>query len=189
MAVILNQLGIHYVVAPDSRHGSSVPVQLFLRAWVEPVRTPVGPLGLFRMPDEMATPDSGPFAPGRRYDDIEERIKYTGSWLHDLQFPESSGQSITYSETPGNEFRIAFTGSAITYVFTEAVNRGIAEVKLDGRAPVRINQYSPQTQWQSTRRFAGLGPGIHTLDVRVSGEKDTRSAGAFVDLDPFEVEP
>jgi hypothetical protein len=86
-------------------------------------------------------------------------------------------------------FRIAFNGRAITYMFAEAVNRGIAEVSIDGRPQARINQYSPQTQWQSSRRFGGLGPGAHTLEVRVSGEKDPRSAGIFVDLDAFDVEP
>lgn len=189
VALILNGLGIHYVVAPVSRIANRVPVQLFLRLWLDPVREPVGPLGLFRMRDVSATSDTSPFAPGRRYDDLEGRITYTGSWLHDLQFPESSGQSITYSDTTGNRCRIAFTGSAITYVFTQAANRGIAEVSIDGRIQARINQYSAQTLWQSMQRFGGLNPGVHTLEVRVSGEKDPRSAGAFVDLDAFEVEP
>jgi hypothetical protein len=188
VAVFLSGLGVHYIVAPDSRRGGNTPVELFLRQWLEPVRMPVGPLGLFRMRDPSAIPDTSPFAPGRRYDDTEERIQYTGSWLHDLQFPESSGQSITYSEKPGNQFRIDFTGSAITYIFTEALNRGIAEVRIDNRPPVRINQYSRQTLWQSARRFDGLDPGSHSVEVRVSGEKDPRSSGVFVDLDAFEVE-
>jgi hypothetical protein len=188
VAVILNDLGIHYVVAPVSRRTSLVPVQLFLRLWLDPVGAPVGPLGLFRMRDASAPPDTSPFAPGR-YDDVEERIEYSGSWFHDLQFPESSGQSITYSDATGNAFRIAFTGRAITYVFTQAANRGMAEVSIDGHATARIDQYSTQTVWQSMRRFSGLTPGLHTLEVRVSGEKDPRSAGAFVDLDAFDVEP
>ena len=189
VAVILHNLGIHYVVAPDSRETRPLPVELFLRLWLDAVRPPVGPLGLFRMRDPSATPDASPFAPGRRYDDLEERIEYSGPWHRDLQFPQSSGQSLSYSETPGSSFRIAFTGSAITYVFTLASNRGIAEVTLDGHTQARINQYSAQTMWQSRRRFDGLNPGLHTLEVRVSGEKDPRSAGVFVDLDAFEVEP
>jgi len=188
IAGMLHGLGIHYVVAPDWRSMSPVPVQLFLRLWLEPVRVRVGPLGLFRMRDVLAPPDTGPFAPGR-YDDLEERIEFSGSWVRDLQFPESSSQSITYADTPGNMLRIAFTGRAITYVFTQAANRGIAEVRIDGRPQARIDQYAPQTQWQSMRRFGALSSGAHTLEVQVSGEKDPRSAGVFVDLDAFEVEP
>jgi len=132
---------------------------------------------------------TGPFASGRRYDDREQGIEYKGSWWKDHQFPQTSGQSLTYSEKSGDEFRIPFTGSAITYVFTQAANRGIAEVKIDGVAQGRINQYAGQTKWQMVQRFGGLNPGTHTLEVRVTGDKDPKSAGIFVDLDAFEVEP
>jgi hypothetical protein len=139
--------------------------------------------------DAPAPAETGPFAPGRRYEDLDARIAYTGSWFHDRQFPQSSGQSLTYSDKPGNAFDIAFTGSGITYVFTQAGNRGIANVTIDGQPQARINQYSREIQWQAKRRFEGLNPGVHTFEVRVSGEKDPQSAGKFVDLDAFEVEP
>jgi len=131
---------------------------------------------------------AGPFVPGY-YDDGDQRIEYKGKWWPDHQFPLSSGHSLTYSDKPGDTFRIAFTGSAITYVFTRALNRGFAEVRIDGGAPVRINQYSGPVMWQEKQRFGGLSPGAHTLEVRVSGDKDAKSGGVFVDLDAFEVEP
>jgi len=62
-------------------------------------------------------------------------------------------------------------------------------VKIDGGAAVRINQYSRATQWQTKQRFGGLSSGNHTLEVRVTGEKDPASGGLFVDLDAFDVEP
>ena len=124
-----------------------------------------------------------------RYDDQDPRVEYKGKWWPDHQFPQSSGQSITYSDKTGDTFRIAFTGSAITYVFTKALNRGIAEVKIDGGPAVRVNEYSAATQWQEKQRFAGLSSGAHTMEVRVSGDKDPASGGLFVDLDAFEVEP
>jgi len=127
-------------------------------------------------------------APGH-YDDQDQRVEYKGKWWPDRQFPQSAGQSITYSDKPGDTFRIAFTGSAITYVFTKALNRGIAEVKIDGGPAVRINQYSAATKWQEKQRFDGLSAGAHTLEVRVSGDKDPASGGLFVDLDAVDVEP
>ena len=188
IAVMLNQMGIHYVVAPASRSASLRPVQLFLRLWVDPARPPIGPLGLFRLRDVNAPPDTAPIPPGR-YDDLDTRVLYTGPWRPDLQFPESSAASLTYSDTPGATFRITFTGRAITYVFTQAANRGIAEATLDGGPKIRIDQYSSNTNWQTTHRFDGLKPGVHTLEVRVSGEKAALSNGRFVDLDAFVVEP
>jgi hypothetical protein len=127
-------------------------------------------------------------APGH-YEDGDQKVEFKGKWWPDHQFPQSSGQSITYSDKPGDTFRFAFHGSAIIYVFTKALNRGIAEVRIDGGPPVRVNEYSLATQWQSKQRFGGLNSGDHTLEVRVSGEKDPASGGLFVDLDAFDVEP
>jgi hypothetical protein len=139
-------------------------------------------------PERFAQGTLATLPPGH-YDDQDQRVEFKGKWWPDHQFPQSSGQSITYSDKPGDTFRIAFTGSAITYVFTKALNRGIAEVKIDGGPAVRINQYSAPTLWQEKQRFGGLSPGTHTLEVRVSGDKDPASGGLFVDLDAFEVEP
>jgi len=139
-------------------------------------------------PDRWAQGTLATLAPGH-YDDQDQRVEYKGKWWPDHQFPQSSDQSITYSDKPGDTFRIAFTGSAITYVFTRALNRGIAEVRIDGGPAVRINQYSGPTKWQEKQRFGGLSPGAHTMEVRVSGDKDPASGGLFVDLDAFEVEP
>ena len=141
-----------------------------------------------RPPNGWAQGSLATVAPGH-YEDLDKRVEYKGKWWADHQFPESSGQSITYSDKPGDTFRISFTGSAITYVFTRALNRGIAEAKIDGGAPVRINQYSAQTKWQEKQKFGGLSAGTHTLEVRVSGDKDPASGGVFVDLDAFDVEP
>ena len=187
VAVIFNELGIHYVIAPASGKVNSPTVERFLRRQLEPIRPPLGSLGLFRI-TEVLPQDMSPLAPGR-YDDLEERVSFSGSWQPDFQFPETSGQSLTYSDAPGESFRITFTGSALTYVYTEAANRGIAEITIDGGSNVRVDQYSRTTHWQTARRFAGLQAGVHTLEVRVSGEKDPQSNGLFVDLDAFVVEP
>ena len=112
-----------------------------------------------------------------RYDDQDQRVEYKGKWWPDHQFPQSSGQSITYSDKPGDTFRIAFTGSAITYVFTQALNRGIAEVRIDGGAAVRINQYSGPTKWQEKQRFGGLSPGATRWKSAYRGTKIPRRAG------------
>ncbi|HEY2845775.1 MAG TPA: glycosyltransferase family 39 protein, partial [Bryobacteraceae bacterium] len=187
IAAMLDHLGIHYVVAPDWRTEQAGPVQLFLKVWLVPARVPIGPLGLFRIRDVNAVLDTGPIAPGT-YDDLDDRIQYTGSWRHDLQFPQTRAQSLTYSDAAGAGFGFTFRGSALTYVYTQAANRGIAEITIDGR-PARIDQYAAQTKWQAQQRFGGLKPGTHTVHVRVSGEKDPRSAGVFVDLDAFVIEP
>jgi hypothetical protein len=160
------------------------------RGWIAVLVLAAG-VGCGRLTDKEASrpPENTPFAPGRRYEDFEARIKYNGSWVHETKFPLTSSQSVSYSQKPGDNFQIAFTGSAITYIFTQAVNRGIAEVMIDGQPVDRISLYSLETVWQAKHRFGGLKPGTHTFEVRVSGEKDPHATGTYVDLDAFEVEP
>ena len=66
-------------------------------------------------------------------------------------------------------------------------NRGIAQVLIDGTERLRIDQYAPQTVWQASSPIRGLKPSVHTFELRVTGEKDRRSSGAFVDFDGFVV--
>jgi hypothetical protein len=129
-----------------------------------------------------------PALPGA-YDDLDPEIEYTGAWLHDRQFRQASSSSVTYSNQPGDALRLMFDGNAITYVYTKALNRGFAEVNIDGQKRAELNLYSRQTLWQSHSQFGNLGAGPHTIEVRVVGKKDPRSSGYWVDLDRFVVSP
>ena len=51
-----------------------------------------------------------------------------------------------------------------------------------------MNMYSKEPKWQSVRRFGDLAPGVHTFEVRVTGEKDPLSSGTVVDLDAVVIE-
>ena len=75
----------------------------------------------------------------------------------------------------------------MTYVFTKAVNRGIAAITIDGVNKGIIDLYSLEPQWQSSIRFNGLGPGRHLLTIRVTGKSHPAAKGNFVDLDAFQV--
>jgi hypothetical protein len=108
--------------------------------------------------------------------------------LHDDQFAQASGHSVSYSEQTGDKLVLTFEGTAVTYVYTRALNRGVAEVWIDGALVRTLNQYSANTAWQSSTRFAGLAPGVHTFEVRVTGRKDPKSSGTHVDLDAVTVE-
>jgi hypothetical protein len=68
-----------------------------------------------------------------------------------------------------------------------AVNRGIAEVRIDGEFWKRIDLYSDQTRWQQQTVFDGLADGTHTIELRVMKAKNPKSSGRYVDLDRFVV--
>jgi Dolichyl-phosphate-mannose-protein mannosyltransferase len=184
IAAILRELGIRNIVAPVSLESALPVVQDFLHQYAEPSGFVSGDLGLYRLRDqpELIHKTVPPIPPGE-WDDLDDRIGYTGRWLHDRQFPESRGRSLTYSSDAGAAIGLQFTGSGITYIYTKALNRGRALVLIDGREVARLDMYSPEIQWQVRSEFANLSSGAHTFEVRVLKDKDPRSAGNAVDID------
>ncbi len=121
------------------------------------------------------------------YDDFDPSVMLRGDWERDGRFEQAHAHTITYTDLPGAEIRFAFRGGELTYVFTKAPNRGMAEITIDGARKGIADLYSPQVQWQSRLRFEYLGPGRHLLVIRVTGENHPGATGKFVDLDALEV--
>jgi hypothetical protein len=190
IAAQFRSLGIRHVIAPATRGAPFEAVKMFLSRWLdaEPGGT-LGALALYRVRDaEIPVPkDTRPLASGT-HDDAEPRIEYKGAWLHDKQFAEPVGQTLSYSDVAGDSLKVTFEGRAITYVYTRAANRGIGEVLVDGRLVRRLNLFAAQTGWQTSVRLGALPLGTHTFELRVTGRKDRRASGTFVDLDAIRVE-
>jgi hypothetical protein len=151
---------------------------------------------LYRLDPDHAAPDpaapdatsaEAPVPPGA-YDDADPRMRLRQPWTHDPQFQDAYRHTLTYSNLPGASVSLAFSGSAITYVFTRASNRGLAEVWLDGQLAGTVDLYAPNTAWKSQRRYDGLGPGGHVIEIRATGQRNPRANGCFVDLDALIVE-
>lgn len=184
VAAILRQRDIRHIIAPRSLETTVPLLDTFLREWAEPENVASGAMALFRLRDApvVIPRELVPFPPGA-FDDLDNRIEYTGAWIHDNQFVQPLSGSVTYCDVPGGSLRFAFTGTGITYIFTKARNRGIAEVWIDGEERAQMDLYSRATVWRSERSFDGLGPGKHTFELRVLGKKTPAARGAYVDLD------
>ena len=187
MARVFHQAGVQYVITPAAP--DTGVVQHFLEEWTAPTIYVSGNWEIRKVVDTriVKPPNQTPLPPGS-YDDLDERILYTGSWLHDRQFAETAGKSITYSNHPGDEVQFFFSGRSVTYVYTKAFNRGVAEVVIDGQRRARVDLYSKTTLWQQKRIFGGLADGPHALELRVTKRKNAKSSDYFVDLDEFVVE-
>ena len=139
------------------------------------------------LPDATAAVPWATVPPGR-YDDSDARITLNAAWTRDTQFPDADQHTVSYSNIPGASASLLFHGQAITYVYTRASNRGIAEVWIDGVRRDRPDLYSPRTIWRSQSRYQGLGDADHTIEIRVTGERNPRANNCFVDLDGLVVE-
>jgi hypothetical protein len=142
---------------------------------------------------EAAAPEPVPVTeqlavPPGSYDDPDSRIRLAAAWARDTQFPDAHQHTLTYSNIPAASASLAFTGNTITYVYTRARNRGIAEVFVDGLLMDRVDLYSPDTEWKSKTRYDRLGPGRHVIQIRVTGQRNSHASDCFVDLDALIVE-
>lgn len=122
------------------------------------------------------------------YDDFDPSIVFQGDWVHDKSFEGPYQHTISFADTPGAEVSIAFRGTALTYVFTKAPNRGIAAVVIDGNAPRTVDLYSADAEWQSRQTFCCFSAGRHRAVIRVTGRTNSKSTGRFVDFDSFVVQ-
>jgi len=186
VAALFREKGIHYLLTPMPVVTDYPVVQHFVEQWTAPSGTSYGRFELRTILDTPLGPPPNmlPVGPGG-YDDLDPKIEYTGAWLHDRQFTEPSGASITYSNHAGDSARLFFTGSSISYIYTKALNRGTAEVLVDRRTRAQIDEYSPVTQWLQQTVVGDLKPGPHTIEIRVTEKKNAKSSGNYVDIDRF----
>jgi hypothetical protein len=187
---LFRDYGIHYLITPMPPETEYLPVQHFIEQWTAPAGESSGRFELRKiLATAVVIPRKIDPAPPGSYDDFDPRIEYSRGWLHDDQFKSASGGTVTYTDRPTMVARFVFKGSGIRYVYTTTFNRGIVEIAIDQKVRARVNLYSPQTQWQQQTSFTGLGPGPHTIELRVTDKKDPLSSGYFVDVDRFDVQP
>jgi hypothetical protein len=127
-------------------------------------------------------------APHGYIDDFDPVIQYRGDWDHDDTFEQPDNHTVSYTDVPGAEISLTFEGKGVTYVFTKAPNRGIAEITVDGLPQGTVDLYSPRIEWGSQKYFCCFPVGRHILVIRVTGRSDPASTGKFVDLDSFNVQ-
>ncbi|MGA2196714.1 MAG: glycosyltransferase [Bryobacteraceae bacterium] len=122
------------------------------------------------------------------YDDFDPAVLFRGDWTMDRSFEGPDRHTISYSDIPGSEAQILFEGKALTYEYTKAPNRGLAEVIIDGGSQGTIDLYSPKVEWQTHTRFCCFAAGKHVAVIRVVGRANPKSTGVYIDLDSFTVE-
>jgi hypothetical protein len=188
VAAEFQELGIRHLITAIPVETESAVVQHFVNEWTAPSGASRGKFELRNVLDAplKKLEDVVPAGAGS-YDDRDPHVEYTGAWLHDRQFKQASSGTITYSNRPGDSFKLFFSGTSIEYVYTKALNRGTAEVWIDRQRRGEIDQYSESIEWQQRTVFSGLAPGPHTIEVRVLKERNPGSSDYYVDLDGFVV--
>jgi hypothetical protein len=115
-------------------------------------------------------------------DNSSPRVNYSGRWQNG-EFRGAFRDTIAFSAEAGATVRFEFEGTEFEYIYTKAYNRGMALVTIDGITRGTLDLFEPWTRWQANTVFGGLKPGRHTVEIRVLGRRNERSAGDTVDID------
>jgi hypothetical protein len=114
-------------------------------------------------------------------------IVYTGAWTQQAD-SSAYGGGTRFATAAGTTARFTFTGSNVAWVTSRDVNRGNAQVWIDGVQVKTLSLYASSAQPRRivfTQDWASSG--THTLEIRVRGTKDAASSGTRVDVDAFVV--
>jgi hypothetical protein len=126
-----------------------------------------------------------PAAPPGDYDDTSYYARYYGHWIHDRQFADAAGHTLTYSAGPGDYVELRFTGRRVRVVYTAAANRAAGAVTLDGNQAAPLDQHSAETRWQAAAVYEAGNSGTHVLRIQHNGGTARET---YLDIDRFIVE-
>jgi mannan endo-1,4-beta-mannosidase len=96
--------------------------------------------------------------------------------------------TVTYTDTSHDDVTIGFTGTQIKLCVAERCNRGSAAVLIDGGPETNVDECAAQDAGDVlVYTSPTLAAGTHTLKVRNTGNRDTSSSGARVDVDRVDI--
>jgi GH25 family lysozyme M1 (1,4-beta-N-acetylmuramidase) len=119
------------------------------------------------------TPVEQAFAPPTEVEQGSPAIAYT--WRQ-VRAPRAYGRSYMVERSAGATATFAFTGSSVTWYTARGPTQGKASVSIDQHLRGTFDQYDPAWHVRVPRTFRHLGPGQHTITIKVLGVKGS-SAG------------
>ena len=190
---ILTGWNVHYVAAPKPHYGFAIQprtLQEILNECATPEYQSTG-FYLARIEEGCRRVDPSkrpplPVQPGA-YDDLDPAFVYDGPWIRDTGWDKAQLHTLTYTNLPGSKLTLAFDGGLLSYVYTRAPNRGMADVAIDGVHRATVDLYSPKTLWQYRTIFK-QDRGRHLAVITVMPDKNPKSAERWIDVDGFEVQ-
>jgi hypothetical protein len=156
----------------------------------------------------------------KRLDDLDHDIEYSGGgwqskgtppWARGAGLGEDIGYlqdrfqgTLSVSGTPGDKMMLRFHGTGVSIVGDTGSDRGVAQIKIDGKDEGSIDTFVPENYPNFTVESSGsvrepenvavdpprvlwgtsgLPDGEHMLELIVSGRKNAESTGTFIGID------
>ncbi|MBI2303185.1 MAG: cellulase family glycosylhydrolase [Chloroflexi bacterium] len=129
-------------------------------------------------------------APPGLQQETSPAAKKDGLWALQL-VKGASGGTVLVSASPGDSLTFTFYGTEVALLYQGDADAGMLEVTVDGSTQEKrgvIDLYRPSASPQSRVTLAqGLSPGVHTLKLTVTAQRNPASLGRRAIIDGFEV--
>lgn len=133
-------------------------------------------------------------------------VQYSGAWRKVMDREASYSKTVTHTPTytqrsatgsmeyfsaeEGAALTVPFKGTRLVWYASKENNLGIAAVSIDGGPEIEVDMwtYSHVPQYERMMFDSGLlEPNLHTLRIRVTGDKNKNSTGVGIFHDRIEV--
>lgn len=119
-------------------------------------------------------------------DDRSPLIKYEGAW-EATNVEGAFMSTVQRSNTPGSSASLRLTGVEAAWISSTGPDMGQAQVFIDGVLQASVDLYRESSQIRRTVFIAQLDNQPHTICIKVSGDKNEKSSGCWVDVDGIAV--
>jgi hypothetical protein len=117
-------------------------------------------------------------------------IKYTGTWFSNSSPSAShSGGAARLATDRGSTFSLSFTGAGdVKWFGCRDPYSGIARVSVDGTVRATVDTFAPtEACRQELLSVTNLPAGNHTLDIEVTGTRNSSSQASWIWIDTIEI--
>ena len=128
-----------------------------------------------------------------------EAVETVGTWLL-VTVPAAelrTAGDVTYAVTdrPGARLDFAFNGQRVEVTYNIGPDRGIWTAEIDGQPvidpdtgePLAVDAYNPTVRYGVRRTIEADGPGLHSLSVINTGQRNERSGGVRLAVNQLRV--
>jgi hypothetical protein len=162
---------------PDTNH--TLTIEMTDRRNPQAIAIATGPVRIVVDAFEVTTP-------GRRYQQRDPAISYSGQWTRDNDNRSWSEGRADTTETAGSRAKFEFTGTSVSWIGCQKESIGSANIYVDGVFIEKVTNFKPvpiEGYQRTIFRKDGLTPGTHTLEIEAA------SSSGFVVVDAFDVRP
>jgi beta propeller repeat protein len=113
------------------------------------------------------------------YQDTDTALTFSENWSI-INAPEASGGSYKTSSQSGASVSFTFTGVQISLIYTANADQGNIEIKIDNGAPLLLDQYNVDSNYQNRWDSPPLSDGLHTITLSHPGGAHNINIDALV---------